>query len=85
MGRKKVLPRELALAYFDTYYSQLYGKRCWAEMRYALLFHKKKYGALINNYADYQETIAELVCDQQAYDMFTMTGNPLEVGAFFRI
>ena len=79
MGKKKVLPRELAMAYFDTYYPKIYGEKCWEQMRVALTRRKKKYCALVNNYANSQDTVVELISDHQAYDMFTVAGNPMKV------
>ena len=79
MGRKKVMPSELALAYFDTYYPQLYGEQCWEEARLALLRRKKKYCALVNNFANCHKTVNELISDHLAFDMFTITGKAIKV------
>jgi len=78
MGRKKVLPRELALSYFDTYYPNIYGEDAWKDARLALLHKKKKHCALVNNFADTKQTTIDLMCDQQAYDMFNLVGKKFE-------
>lgn len=81
MGRKKVQPSELALAYFDTYYPQLYGEKCWEQMRLALLKRKKKYCALVNNYADSKQAVNDLIAGHEAFDMFSITGDRIQVRA----
>ncbi|XP_067946377.1 5-methylcytosine rRNA methyltransferase NSUN4-like [Watersipora subatra] len=79
MGRKKVLPRELALSYFDTYYPKVYGEKCWEDSREAMLRKKKKYCALVNNFANAQQTMDNLMAEQQAFDMFSLSGDKLDV------
>jgi hypothetical protein len=48
----------LALEYFDFYYSQLFGQE-WTKIRLAMLTGKKA-TALVNNFADWQNTEKEL-------------------------
>ena len=79
MGRKKVLPRELALSYFDTYYPKVYGEKCWKQSRESMLRKKKKYCALVNNFANSQKTIDVLMAEHNAYDMFAVMGKKLKV------
>ena len=79
MGRKKVQPRELALSYFDTYYPKVYGEKCWQVCREAMLRSKKKYCALVNNYANGHKIVNNLMAEHQAYDMFAVTGRRLRV------
>ena len=50
--------KDLALANFDQYYSQFYGKE-WNSMRLALL-SRSKYCALVNNFADPEITVEML-------------------------
>lgn len=56
--RNKVGPKYKALKHFDDFYGSVFGKM-WEPMREGLL-RKSKYVAVINNYADAEETVTYL-------------------------
>nr|AEE61672.1 unknown [Dendroctonus ponderosae] len=56
--RKKSHPIDKALAHFDDFYKQVFRKK-WSSIREGLL-RRHKYVAVINNYGDNEETMAEL-------------------------
>lgn len=56
--QKKTHAKDRALANFDDFYGSVFGKR-WSSIRAALLT-RHKYMALVNNFGDTEQTIAEL-------------------------
>ena len=58
-SRLKKDPTQLALEHFDTYYEPVFNDK-WPSVRLALL-SQQKYCALVNNFADSSETVANLV------------------------
>lgn len=56
-GGKKA-PSEVAIEFFDKHYKQVYRDE-WPSLRLSLL-SKPKFAAVVNNFADKEETIEEL-------------------------
>lgn len=59
MYKPKKTPSDYALDHFDNYYKPVFGS-LWPSMRLALL-SEQKYCALLNNFAEGDEQIAELI------------------------
>lgn len=59
MIKKKIAPKDKALAHFNDFYSSVYGDT-WPNIRSALMKKRTKYIAIVNNFSDTERTIEQL-------------------------
>ncbi|XP_008547250.1 5-methylcytosine rRNA methyltransferase NSUN4 [Microplitis demolitor] len=57
--KKKNVPKEKALAYFDDFYQTIYGAM-WPAIREAMLCERHKYVAVVNNFSETEKIVEKL-------------------------